>query len=478
MHRVRTRQIHFIWVAVPGLALAAPAALADASWTDLQVPHADWALSVGASHTDDATMLPNGPSDTIATAGVSGSLYRDTGRLRADIDGSAYLEDYTDHTFSNHVLGNLRTLDSYAFVPGRLSWMLQDTFGQVTLNPQLPAIPTNWISANILSTGPEAYLQLGNDFGISLGGRYGRADFQSNPNAQVDDQSFGGTLGVVKNLAPKTTVSLNGSVTRIEYQETGQPAYDEFDYFGRFNTESARAGVTLDAGYTQVRQSGSAANDPLLRLTAFRRLTPSWSVNLTMGSEFQNAAAATQAALSGTQVVNGQVVPIPVPGSTPGFGNGVANVVLSDNVFRSEHAGASLDFVRPRTTIDLHASVAQQRYEFGASALDRDLTDVGVGFTRRLRPSLTFHASASQERQKPSATEPGFRYTYADAGFDWRAGSWLGVVLNFHHENRPADSSFAGYVENVVYLGLSYGPPKRNLTAPLPVQSHSTSPTT
>jgi hypothetical protein len=468
---------HGLRVAVVAVGLAcAPGARSQQAWSGLQEPHADWALSAGASHTDDATLLPNGPSDTIATAGVSGSLYRDTGHLRADIDGSAYFQDYLDNTFSNHVLGNLRTLDSYAFVPDRFTWVLQDTFGQVTLNPQLPATPTNWISANVVSTGPDAYLQFGDQFGLSLGGRYGRSDYQSNPIAQPDDQLFTGNLGLVKNFAPKTSLSLNGSVTRIEYKAAGQPGYDEFDYFGRFNTQSVRAGIMIDAGYTEVRQAGSTSSDPLLRLTVFRRLTPSWNLNLSAGSEFQNAGAATQAALSGSQVLNGQTVPVGLPGATPG-GNGVANVLLNDNVFHSEHATASFDFVRPRTTIDLHASVTDQHYEFNAAGLDRNITDFGAGFTRRLRPSLTFHASASQDRQKPTVLEPGYRYTFADTGFDWHVGSWLALVLNYHHENRPADPGYPGYVENVIYLGLTYGPPKHNFAGQAPPPPGSAPPT-
>ncbi len=232
----------------------------------------------------------------------------------------------------------------------------------------------------------------------------------------------------------------------------------------------------IDAGYTQVRQAGSTSSDPLLRLTVFRRLTPSWNVNLSLGSEFQNAGAATQSALSGSQVLNGQTVPVGLPGATPGGGNGVANVLLNENVFHAEHASLSLDFVRPRTTIDLHANVTDQHYEFNASALDRELIEFGAGFTRRLRPSLTFHASVSQDQQLEPAAEPGYRYTFADAGFDWHAGSWLTIALSYHREHRPVGADYPGYTENVVYLGLTYGPPKHNFVGQPPVQPGSTLP--
>jgi hypothetical protein len=113
--------------------------------------------------------------------------------------------------------------------------------------------------------------------------------------------------------------------------------------------------------------------------------------------------------------------------------------------------------------MDLHGTFTRQHFEFGAQALDRDLTDLGAGFTRRLRPSLAFRASAAYEHQKATDTNPGYEYTTADAGFEWRPGSMLSVTLAYHWEDRPAQSPLLGYTENLVYLGLTYGPPKHTV---------------
>ncbi len=465
MKSQRTRRSIRQVVLVLGL-VATAAAWAEDGWSGLQTAHADWALLAGASYTDNATLAPVGKSDEIATAGVEGSLYRDSGRLRADLDGVLRYEDYIDHTFPGHLVGNLRSLASYQFVPERLSWVVQDTYGQASLNPSLPTTPSNRINANMLSTGPDANFRFGGDLGLSLGARYARTDFQNNPTAQANDQRVSANVSLAKHFSAASSLSLNVGESRLEYKEPGTPHFDESDAFVRYSTQAMRTGAIVDAGYTQVREAGSTVSDPLLRATVYRRLTPSWNLNLSAGSEFQNSGIALQSALAGTHVVNGQVVPAGPPGAPPGSAGGVGNVIVANSIFRADHVGLSLDFVRPRTTIDLKADETRERYQFGASALDREYTTVGATVTRQLRQSLSLRASAVAARQKTSAQQPGFRSTIADLGLDWRAGSWLTVSLAYHREDRPADPIFAGYVENVIYLGLSYGPPKHSLALP------------
>jgi len=448
--------------------VASGAVLADDLYGAFRTPHADWSIFAGAAYTDDATLVPGGPSDTIATAGLGGSLYRDDGRLKADITGSAYWEDYTHKTYSEHVLGNLVGLVSYAFVPEQFTWVVQDTFGEVTANPLLPTTPANRISANIASTGPDGYLRLGGDTGLALGARYSKSSFQSNPYAQVDNDTVSGNIGLVQHLSPSSTLSLNADATRIEYQVGGHPTYNQYELFGRFSSKTARAGVAIDAGATEVRGDGSTSHDPLVRITLFRRLTPSWNVNLTADSVYQNTSTALQSALAASTVVNGQVVPVGTGGSPPGATGGAADVILSQNAFHSEDAILAFDFVRPRTTINIHGSINRQRYQFGGSGLDRNMSGVGAQFSRRLTPSLTLHANADYVHRQPSVLNPSDRTTYGDAGLDWRPGALLGVTLAYHREDRSADVSGYSYVASRIYLGFTYGSPKHGISVQPP----------
>jgi hypothetical protein len=445
-------------LAAPGLATA------DDLYSGMRTPHSDWSLFAGATYTDDATLLPNGPSDTIVTAGLNASLYRDTGRLKADIDGSARWEDYVHNTFEDHVLGSLVGLVSYALVPEHLTWVVQDTYGQLNSNPLAPTTPQNRINANLVSTGPDAYLRLGGGTGLQFGARYAQSNYQSNPSAPVDDHRLTGNLGLIHHLSAETALSFNVSASRIQYQVPGRPGYDQADLFVRYETRGSRDGLALDAGASELRQTGEVVRDPLLRLTFYRRLTPSWNLNLSASSTFQNTATAFQSALSGSQAINGQVVPTGSGTGSGLAGGSVADVIQSQSAFRAENARIAFDFVRPRTTFDINGNVERDRYQFGASDLDRNVFGVGASFSRRLQPSLSVRLSAAYDRRSPLGAFPADRTTYGDAALDWRAGAMLGVTLAYHHEDRSADAGGFAYQQHLVYLGLTYGPPKRGVS--------------
>jgi hypothetical protein len=443
---------------VGGIAAAASAA-ADDLFAGLQTPHTSWSMFAGASRTDNATLVANNAmSDTIATAGVNGSLYRDTGRLRADLGGSVRYEDYLHHTFTSHTLGSLVGTASYAIVPDRLDWVLQDTYGQVGTNPLAPTTPTNRINVNAVSTGPDARLHLGGATELLISGRYAQTDFESIANArQVNDRQVTGQLGLLERLSRSSSVSLNVSGSRVEYPVAGSPSYNQDALYGRFDSRFERGGVALDLGVSQLRENGTSVRAPVAHLTLFRRLTPSWNVNVTAGTDFRNSGQAFQAAFTGKTVVNGQLVPGRPPGTGAQPGAGVADVNLTQTPFRSSSGSVAFDYVRPRSTFGVSAGVIRERYQFGGSGLDRNLAQSSATFTRRMRPTLDFHATANYWRREPQPGLPADRTWTSDVGLDWRAGGRLGVTLAYFHQDRSVDAGGFGYRENRVYLGLSYG---------------------
>jgi hypothetical protein len=465
-------------LALVGGALLATTASADDIYGGLATPHTAWSLFAGALRTDNATLQTGGPSDTIATAGVDLSVYRNTGHLKLDVDGSVRYEDYLDHTYPSHTLGQLVGNVQYAFSPDRFVWVAEDTYGQTSINPLLPTTPQNRINANYFSTGPDAALPLGSSLDLLLGARYAQANFQSNPVAQVDNDTISGNLGLRERLSSVSSLSINATASRLEYQNTPVPGYDEATVFGRFDARSPRGGLALDVGATQLKASGQSIRDPLVRLTLFHRLTPSWNVNLSAATEFQNSAQALQSAFADVRVVNGQVVNGATAAGGGAPGGSVADINLAQAPFRSDTVRLAFDFVRPRTTIDLSGSVNRQRYQFqvGTNGLDRDITDVAAAFTHRLRPSLDFHVSAVYEARKPVAVLPSDHTTSANVGLAWRPGALLSVSLDYFRDERSTDAGGVPYKANRVYLALRYGPPRPRVAFDSPGQTPAQSP--
>ena len=447
--------------ALAAMACAAPAT-ADDIYSGLQTPHTSWSLFAGATYTDDATLAPGGPSDTIAMGGVGLDLYRDTGRLQADIDGSVRYEDYLHGTYPGHVLGSLVGKASYAMVPERLNWVITDSYGQLGANTLQPTTPGNRINVNSVSTGPDGDINFGGATDLTLGARYSQSDFQQNSLApQASTRSVTGRLGLVDHLTAASSLSANLAYARVQYVANGIPGYDQYDAFGRYDNRSGRGGLSLDIGASEIKQAGRTNHNPLLRFTAFHRLTPSWNINLSLASQYQNTGQGFASALQGERAVNGQVAPSN-PGNPGQPTAGIANLTLGQAPFRSDSANVAFDFVRPRTQINVGGGYSRNTYPFTTGTLNLKTSQAGASLTRRLRDSLSFLINATYVSQSPTAALAGNHTTSESAGLQWRAGALLALTLTVSHTDRASTSGANGvsFIQNMVYLGLTYGPPK------------------
>ncbi|MBS0394456.1 MAG: outer membrane beta-barrel protein [Proteobacteria bacterium] len=446
------------WVALCGTLAAASGARADIGLGDVPLPRSNWTLFTGATRTDNATLSQGGPSDTIATAGGSLDFFRDTDRLHADINGVLSTDKYLDNSFPTYVRGRLIANTAYQFIEERLSWTATDTYGQVNADPLAPAVPTNLVNANVFATGPDARIPLAAATDLALGARYSQTDFGRNATVEVNDRRYSGNVGVIHRLSAATAVSINASASRTDYRTEGSPSYDETEAFLRLQFRRARTDFTLDAGAAELKERDSTVHDPLLRATLLRQMTPSSSVYLEVGSEFQDAGLAFQSALTGKELNGGQLYYGNGPG---GVNNGAigtlpADVILTQNALRADYARISLDYTRQRTGFDVTAGERRERYQFGGADFDRNIFLATALITRQFRPTLDGHILVTYMRRSPEGAQPADRTKQGEAALEWKPGSMLTVTLAYQRDDRSADVGGFAYVDNRVFLGLTF----------------------
>jgi len=440
---------------------AAGSGRADDQYTGLRSPYSDWSVFAEADHTDNVTLASSAVADTIETAGVRGGLYRDTGRLIADIAGTLRYEQFQNHTFDSDTRGQFVGTVSYAIIPGRFKWIVQDTYGQVVGDVYAPPTPQNRVNANYLMTGPDANVSIGSGFDLLAGARFAAADFANSSYGNVvNDQSLSAHVGLRERLSKSSSVSLNGAYTRIAYQGSQSPTFDRSEVAVAYTSRSERGGGAIELGATQVKSDQSlvgSQTSPLARLMFFRRLTPSWNLNVSGSREFRDNGLGLQSALDASQVLNGQVVPVSAGGSD------AVDLLLAQSLSRTDSVRVSFDFVRPRTSIAVSSSFQKDRYPYSATPLDRESWTVGGGINRRVRPLLTAHLRASVTNRAPEGALPGDRTTQEDAGLDWQVGRLMLVTLGYEHANRATDVGGASYQYNRIALHVSYGVPEHHL---------------
>lgn len=348
-------QGHAVAVVLLG-AIAGPTAFADtgdvagASLMDgLRTPHADWSASIGATRTDNAAFAEPGTSDTIANGGLQASVYHSDPRLLVAVDGSATYQHFVDHTFGDHVFGALVGRGSYSFVPDHFSWRLDDTFGQVAANTLAPATPTNRVNTNRLNTGPDVSIALSDATDIVLGGRYADTTFgnEAGVGGVFDQTRWSGTGGVRTKLSPVSSIGLDASTAKVDYKSASTAAYDQSEAYIDYTLRESRYGASIEAGGTQLKQFGETQNGPLLRLTVYRQLSPSWSLNASAGRAYESTGDLFASELAGARVVNGQVVGSVVGGNPGGAATSPVDVNLTNRWIATTPWGSPLTSVTP-----------------------------------------------------------------------------------------------------------------------------------
>src|ERR1035438_3646049 len=91
----------------------------------------NYGIDAGIGESDNVSLVQtNKVSQTIGIADLDFTSKETGSRLSDDIVGSFTYLDFLQHAYSNEFLGHFDGLVRYALVPERLTWTLQDNWGQ------------------------------------------------------------------------------------------------------------------------------------------------------------------------------------------------------------------------------------------------------------------------------------------------------------------------------------------------------------
>src|SRR5690606_36621649 len=128
--------------------------------------------------------------------------------------------------------------------------------------------------------------------------------------------------------------------------------------------------LSVDAGYTMLDIGDESPGGVLLRASATRRLSPSSSVSLSLGSQFSDSAELFR---MGQQ--------------RGGTSLDTSSALTTNDPLENRFVSLSYDFLRNRTAFGFGVEYSDEDYE-SAESIDRKLTTWGVYASRRLPPML------------------------------------------------------------------------------------------
>lgn len=431
-----------------GLAAAVASILALAATANAE--DFTYGVDAGIGETDNVTLVSNHKiSQTIAIADVDFSYQEQSRLFEADVKGNFSYLDYLQHAYDRQLMGRLDGSGKFALIPERLTWVLQDDFGQSVLDPFQPTTPNNLENVNYLSTGPDLTLRLGSTEFLNMSARYARTTYGSSP---LDSNRLQGSIAWGLQLSARSTLSLNGDTERVLFDNTVlNTDFDRTNAFVRYGLQGSRTDFTADLGATRISQGGESTSGALAKLEFSRKLSSAAKLTVTAGHIFTDASTSFSNLSSGA---------IGVVGTAPA-------AVTSDS-YTSGYGTVAWDYVRDRTTLGLSGRYERDNYSAEPSLdVDRGGAEFRVGrqLTRSFKAELLgryyrtdyFHTVLADVEGSPRYDDE-----LIAAVLTWRYGRGLEVKLRAEHDARVTSGYDVGYKDNRAFLTVGYRPTPSN----------------
>ena len=403
----------------------------------------EYGVEVGVGHSDNVYRRSvDVVESTIATAGLNVDWRETRRRFDADVVADLTYNHYLEGGIDDHLMGNANALLSFGLIPERLTWTLEDTFGQTQQDPLLPATPESLEFLNVLSTGPNLMFRLGGAALLQLNGRYTLTEYEDSP---FDSTRTGGGIALIRELSARSQLSLNANHQVIDYKDPGNLDFTMRSVYARYALEAARTEISSELGYSWVERdlAGSEElSEPLIRIEVRRNVSPSSYLNLRVASQLSDAAEAARGAA--------QVIDV---GGEPGVG------VATASTFENKAATLAWELQRPRTSLNISANWEKDEYS-DSSELDRERMMYGASLTRHLTNRLRVRGGvylSSEEYALDGSESDETRFLLGAA---WQFGRSVGLDFSAEHLDRESNVFSGGgdSVENRYFLTVYYRP--------------------
>lgn len=399
--------------------------------------------SVGATHSDNILRsATDEQSDTSIDAALQSRISGRTNRLDSELSVNTAYRRYSADSYPDDLAGGLDAAFTYWFSPQRFGWVLEDNFGQTFIDAREVETPNNRQNTNFFSTGPDLLLRVGDRTDVSLGGRFSMATYEE---TQADDQRYRGTVGLIRRLGMRSSLSVTGSYEDIQFKDDATvDGYARTSASLGFSTRGAHTTLKVEAGYTSLSGLGNASGGPLFNLSLIRELTSRSSITLNAGTSFTDSAEAFRRDRSfGGVLLENDLNPV------------AADPLQSDFVSLLWALRGS------RTTVTVGGDWRSDDRETLAE-LDRDSVSARVSVTRRLSPVLEVVIDGAWRDEEFARSGVSFSEASGGLGFNWFVSRTLGLSVRGNHSRGSGDTTGAfgsrDYTENRYSVSVTYTP--------------------
>ena len=385
------------WAVSLTLACAAGAALA-AEESSLVT------LGLGAEYTDNVRRVTDGEeADTVVTASLNADIRRTTTRFDTGFNADLAYDYFTEGSYDAGVRGNAVLAFEGQIVRQRLSWYVDDSFGQLPLASLAPDTPDNRENFNVFTTGPRFTQPFGSRTRLILTGVYEIETYEQTP---VDAKRTGADLALRRDISPSQYLEVTATTRDTRYDDDVYDDYDMDEYYLTWSATGAKTELTLSAGETRLSFPGRDDNSAMYRLDAERKVGSYGTLSLVGRSQKATTAEAfrTEQGAGAPTLATGPIAAVgePFDYDYVGLGYDLGGRHLSGSLLASsgryrydtnsinnhdrKALNGSVDWiVSPTWTVGFGLEYAHETYEL----IDQDYKELGYLFDATLRLSRT-----------------------------------------------------------------------------------------
>jgi hypothetical protein len=398
-----------------------------------------YGVDVGIGETDNVTLVSTDKvSQTIAITDADVDFKEQSRLFNVDAKGNFSYLDYLQNAYGNQFIGRFDGIAQASVIPDRMTWALQESFGQAQIDPFTPVTPTNLENVNYVSTGPDFALRFGPTVFLDLSAHYARTTYQSEP---FDSNRLLGTGALGLQLSAQSSISINASFTRSMFDNTMvNTDFDRSSLYGHYEITGARTDLVVNLGVIKVDQGSESITGPDAKLQLSRKLSAASKLTFTFERTVTDASTGFANLQSGA--IGGIVT---------------APAVQSMNNYTVTYGTVAWDYSRNRTTFGVSGSWEKDSYD-GQPLQDLTRGTAEFRIERRLSPVLSLQLTGSVLRTEYANVD----YTETDgligAALTFREGRGLEIRLRCDHINRDISGAGSGYNENRAFLTIGYRP--------------------
>jgi len=413
----------------------------------------------GLGQTDNVALTPSGQSQTLASVGGAVDAARQGAVFNGFLQGQLDYLYYVQHAYSGQFLGRLDGEGSWALVPDRIKWVLQNDFGNAQVDALSAPNRSNMQAVNVLSTGPDFLLRPSQTMYLQLGARYQSSVWQTSP---YNSQRVLASAAIGEELSLASNVSLNANATSIRFQDPTvlNPNYDRRKFYLHYDVRGVRTSLALDLGVAMVNETGKWQSALLAQLALTRDLSPFQSVFLSAGQQYTDASDSFAGMTGGAA---GYTILAPAAGSG---GNYLNQFVTGGWNYKRGRSSFGLSGHWDRNTYTIEAT-PQQLADFintgAATPLNVERWSVQGRAERVLTPRISGDIHVAYTHEDYWTVGYLDHTVLAGVALAYTVNSKLQYRLRYEHNLRTVEAVpesgtrvAPGYTENIIFLNVFY----------------------